>query len=78
MLCVVCDTSKTMQLVIGFVLQIFIGGDSLEELSEVNLLKEASNGYHNYKGKFSYSFAIATSIYMYLSFCILRYILKKL
>lgn len=34
MLCVVCDTSKTMQLVIGFVLQIFIGGgDSLEELS---------------------------------------------
>lgn len=33
MLCVICDTSKTMQLVIGFVLQIFIGGDSLEELS---------------------------------------------
>lgn len=35
MLCIVCDTSKTMQLVIGFVLQIFIGGggDSLEELS---------------------------------------------
>lgn len=34
MLCIVCDTSKTMQLVIGFVLQIFMGGgDSLEELS---------------------------------------------
>lgn len=34
MLCIVCDTSKTMLLVIGFVLQIFIGGgDSLEELS---------------------------------------------
>lgn len=35
MFCIVCDTLKIMQLVIGFVLQIFIGGggDSLEELS---------------------------------------------
>lgn len=34
---------KNHVLVIGFVLQIFIRGKSLEELNLVNLLKEASN-----------------------------------
>lgn len=43
MLCIVCDTSKTMQLVVGFVLQIFMGrGGSSGKLSIdiVNLQKE--------------------------------------